>query len=167
MKYILILFSIALSASSAAVTIDDSVANKSDTLVRLPASTVPCYGIKPGMCEQDGKQVTHIEFVSNVAGEPSIVKAIHYFPNRDDKIILEYTTLEMEYIQEKSKEISRATIDIWRAAPFSSFLGFNTKRMSYLEKKQTEVQENCPKQGGCKILLELIEDLKNGVFEIM
>ncbi|EJL6310980.1 hypothetical protein NMR52_003288 [Vibrio cholerae] len=154
MKYILILFSIALSASSAAVTIDDSVANKSDTLVRLPASTVPCYGIKPGMCEQDGKQVTHIEFVSNVAGEPSIVKAIHYFPNRDDKIILEYTTVEMEYVQEKSK-------DIWRSTPFSSFFDFNKKRMSYLEKQQSEVQENCPKQGGCKILLELIEDLKN------
>lgn len=154
MKYIFIFFSIALSASSAAVTIDDSVANKSDTLVKLPASTVPCYGIKPGMCEQDGKQVTHIEFVSNVAGEPSIVKAIHYFPNRDDKIILEYTTVEMEYVQEKSK-------DIWRATPFSSFFDFNKKRMRYLEKQQSEVQENCPKQGGCKILFEMIEDLKN------
>ncbi|WP_162797351.1 hypothetical protein [Vibrio cholerae] len=126
---------------------------KNDVTLKLSANTVPCYGNVAGMCEQNGESFTHNQFVSIVSGEPSLVKSIHYFSNRDDKIILEYTTLEMDYIERMAKVIGIESLN------YTSVLGLDGRRSDYLEQQKLIVQKDCPKKNGCQLLIEFINNL--------
>jgi len=148
MKKVILTMGLTLLASSALAENP-----KNDVTLKLSANTVPCYGNVAGMCEQDGKSFTHNQFVLNVSGEPSLVKSIHYFSNRDDKIILEYTTLEMDYIERMAKVIGIESLN------YVSVLGVDNGRSDYLEQQKLIVQKDCPKENGCQPLIEFIENL--------
>lgn len=148
MKKIIITTVLALVASSA-----QAENPKNDVTLKLSANTVPCYGNVAGMCEQDGESYTHNQFVSNVSGEPSLVKSIHYFSNRDDKVILEYTTLEMDYIERMARVIGFESLN------YTSMLGLDGGRTDYLEQQKLVVQKDCPKENGCQPLIGFINNL--------
>ncbi|NOI32040.1 hypothetical protein [Vibrio coralliilyticus] len=122
-----------------------------DMSLKLSANTVPCYGSVAGMCELDGKLVTHEQLVSNVSGEPSFVTSIHYFSNRDDKIILEYTTLEIDYMQRMAGDIGTTSTSLKYIWP--------SDLSDYLEQQKLVVKKDCPKLDGCQPLLEFIDKL--------
>ncbi|ARC95072.1 hypothetical protein B6A42_27010 (plasmid) [Vibrio coralliilyticus] len=144
MKKLIITTVLALVASSA-----QAEKPKNDVTLKLSANTVPCYGNVAGMCEQDGESFTHNQFVSNVSGEPSLVKSIHYFSNRDDKIILEYTTLEIDYMERMAESIGTRSLKyIWPS-----------DLSDYLDQEKLVVKKDCPKLNGCQSLFEFIEKL--------
>ncbi|MDC5725681.1 hypothetical protein [Vibrio europaeus] len=150
MKKMVVLLSLMTVAS---VALADN--SNSETTLKLPANSVACYGTVAGMCDFQRAPITHEQLVSNIAGEPSIVTSIHYFVDRDDKIILEYTTVEMDYIKRMSNYIGV------RALGIGGYFGLGDDKNEYLTQQQSIVSKECPKKNGCQILIESIDGLRD------
>ncbi|CAK1934075.1 hypothetical protein AB6E39_15620 [Vibrio splendidus] len=150
MKKTIVLLSLMTVAS---MTFADN--SDSKTTLKLPSNSVACYGTVAGMCDSQWAPITHEQLVSNVAGEPSIVTSIHYFFDRDDKIILEYTTVEMDYIQRMSQYIGGRVLGL------EGYFGLGDDKHEYLALQESIVSKECPKKNGCQILFEFIDSLRD------
>lgn len=117
--------------------------------VGLSPSSVACYGSTPGKCKSGNKYISQNEYVSNVANEPSHVKSVFYFKGRDDKVILEYVSVEGEFVQRSVQNIYSYMIN-------ATVLSDKEK---YLQEQKKHVLEQCPVKDGCKQLIELINQL--------
>ena len=118
--------------------------------VKLSPSSVACYGNTPDKCKSGSEFISYDDYVSKVANAPSYVESVFYFKGRDDKVILEYVSVEGAFVKKRFQEIYTYMIN---ATILSDTDG-------YLQRQKTYVLEQCPVKDGCKQLIKLIDQLK-------
>lgn len=117
--------------------------------VKLSPSSVACYGNTPGKCKSGSEFISYDDYVSKVANEPSYVESVFYFKERDDKVILEYVSVEGAFVNRSVKSIYSYMIT-------ASALSDKDK---FLKEQKKHVLEQCPVKDGCRQLIKLIDQL--------
>jgi hypothetical protein len=119
--------------------------------VKLSPSSVACFGSSPGKCKSGDEYISYDEYVSKFANQPSHVESVFHFKGRDDKVILEYISVEMAFVKRSVQNISSYMINS---------IALSDKDQ-YLQEQKKHALEQCPVKNGCKQLLKFIEELKS------
>ncbi len=120
--------------------------------IKLSPLSTACYGTEPGKCKSGDTLLSYNDFVSHLEGTPATVKAVYYFKDRDDKVLLEYAIAEDEFTGMMTQSIISRLIGM--PGPTDD------KKLEYLNEQAVIAEKRCPIKGGCKNLLGFIEDLK-------
>lgn len=118
--------------------------------VELSPSSVACYGSTPGKCKSGDEYISYDEYVSKFANQPSHVESVFHFKGRDDKVILEYISVELAFVKRSVKNISSYMIN-----------AIESDKDQYLQGQKKHALDQCPVKDGCKQLLKFIEELKS------
>lgn len=118
--------------------------------VELSPSSVACYGSTPGKCKSGDEYISYDEYVSKFANQPSHVESVFHFKGRDDKVILEYISVEMAFVKRSVQNISSYMIN-----------AIASDKDQYLQEQKKHALDQCPVMDGCKQLIKFIEELKS------
>lgn len=130
--------------------------------IALSANSVACHAVIPGKCKKGDEILTHNDYVTFFAGQPSIVTSVYYFAERDDKVVLEFVTKEDKFVQLTLRKIldSYGTVALQRRSAALNYSGNSLdERTDIYSFWKSFVDENCPTEGGCIPLYELLERL--------
>ncbi len=111
-----------------------AMAQGNSSPVKASAYSVACFGDQPGQCLYKGEHLAHDAYASLIAGKSAKVTALHYFQDRDDKIILDY-----QFTDEAAQDIANAPAElgllrnIKLSAQYSHDLISNESRSDTLE----------------------------------
>ncbi len=131
----------------------NSTYSYSEDTITSSNSSVACYSNKADKCLHNNKELSRNEYVSLIAGQEAFVTQVHYFSNRDDKVILEYKTEESHFNQSVINMVS--TYMIQNSLSLSVIFNKNT----YLNEQKVYVRQHCPISNGCQTSMDFINNL--------
>ncbi|EKA5635941.1 hypothetical protein OKZ62_001845 [Vibrio navarrensis] len=137
-------------------TPNQKVEDKTNSSVSASLHSVACFGRVAGKCKENDGFLSYEDFVSKHLGKPAKVEAVHYFENRDDKVILEYSDVETNF----SDVFIQVTLSLYMNNLYPKTFG---PMESFLAERRLFLEKNCPIKNGCINARNYLDALEKGL----
>lgn len=129
--------------------------NEAIATVVAPLNSIACYGSVVGTCKIGSEALPYNEFVTKHLGKPVVIEKIHYFSNRDDKVILEFSDLEATF--------SDAFMKLTLTMHLNNMQNFISPKPidKFMAERRETLRANCPVENGCQNAMEFLAALEN------